>query len=150
MNGENIQNSIGYQKDLEALQKIYDQRTIEILEIAFLSGDFKYANEKLERLNQPNLYDIVYSYGKNLSKNNKEIESNEYETRVIWGCLIKNKDRIQMYIRQDMEGIDDCFKKEIYIHEILHYLSIEGEEDIPRSGFTFETLKDFQKLKETY
>lgn len=149
-----IQDSFGHQEDLEILQTYINEETMQILEIAFLSGDFKYTNECLNKLNQPNLYEIVYSYGKYITDinndNGYEQKDRLYYIQNIFGCLIKGKDSIRMYISKDLESLEEKYKQEIYIHEILHYLSIDEEEDIPRVGLLFENLNGFEKLKEIY
>lgn len=150
-NGIEIEKSFGHQEDLELLESCLNEEVIQILEIAFLSGDMPYCNECLEKINQPNIYEIVQSFGRLLVENNKMChEVVENKERKLYGCVILRDEIIRLYIDIDTEQLELPYKMEIYIHEILHYLSIEGEDGSSRKGLMFDSLNDFENLKKTY
>jgi len=149
-NGIDIEKSFGHQEDLELLENCLDEEVIQILEIAFLSGDMPYCNECLEKINQPNIYEIVHSFGRFLVENNKmSHQIKECKDNSIYGCVIFDTEDIKLYIDKSTEFLELPYRMEIYIHEILHYLSIEGEDGTSRKGLMFDSLSDFENLKKT-
>jgi len=150
-NGIDIKKSFGHEEDLELLESCLDEEVIQILEIAFLSGDIQYCNECLKKINQLNMYEIVHSFGRFLVENNKKShEIEDSKEKELYGCVIMTKEEIKLFIDNITNDFELPYRMEIYIHEILHYLSIEGDDGIARIGLMFDSLAEFEHLKETY
>lgn len=139
--------------ELLLLYNHFDEEVLHILEVSLIGGDFDIANKYLKNNYNTNLYEIILNYGLAQSKieklsNESDEDIEDSEEGIIYGKFIADPPII--YINPIVMDLDEIDRNEILLHEFLHYVSTDEQNDSKRSGFTFDTLKGFEKLKEIY